>query len=304
MLDASALRSLASLLRSGVTLEEALIGWPELVQGGPLRVWAEGVAAGVKLGLEPATAVAAAAGAASHHDPLSSIFAVHAELGGDIAGSLDELAARRQQWDESSSGATAQAAGTRLSARMISLLPLVFVAFAPGPKLPFGDPLAMTTMFVGICLVLGGSVWMAKLLPASPAPDLAATVAGSMAAVLRGGAVPDQILRLMAERDAGGPLGSAFGRVNLGLTWEEALETSDDEGLGALGKTLAASRSSGAPVVASLGAFAAERERGSILRFEAEARRAPVRMVLPLTLCMLPAFLLLGAGPLVRGLST
>lgn len=300
MQESAALRSLASLLRSGATLERALVDWPERVGEGALREWCEAVAARVNLGVEPADAVTAD-GAFAH--ALGNIFAVHAQLGGDIAGSIDELAARTDSWSDSSTGAAAQAAGAKLSGRMISFLPLVFLAFTPGPKLPLQDPVAMTTMLAGVCLVAAGALWMGKLIPIAAQPDLAATVAGSLAAVLRGGASPSQVLTLMAERDKAGPLDSALRRVSLGLTWEEALTSSADQGLSELGRTLATARSSGAPVAPTLKAFATERERESILRFEAEARRAPVRMVLPLTLCMLPAFLLLGAGPLVRGLS-
>ena len=145
---------------------------------------------------------------------------------------------------------------------------------------------------------------MTKLLPSPPRPDLAAQVAGSLGAVLRGGAAPSQALTLMSQRDSTGPLKTALTRVKLGLSWEEALEASDEPGLKELGRTLLESRESGGPIAARLHAFAAERERATTLRFEAEARRAPVRMVVPLTVCLLPAFLLLGAGPLIRGLST
>ena len=302
MSEAAAFRSLAASLRGGVSLEHALIDWPEGLGDGSCRGWAEQIAARVQLGVGPAEATAG--GGSAFGASLGGIFAVHAELGGDLAGSLDELAQRSEARSESATGAAAQAAGAKLSARMISFLPLAFVVFVPGPKLPLHDPLAMTTMLLGISLVAIGSAWMAKLLPAPPRLDPAASVATTLAAVLRGGAAPSQVLSLMAERGGDGSLRSVSRGVELGLTWEEALLSSDDEGMQALGRTLDAAGSSGAPVAAALRAFAGDRERTAALTFEAQARRAPVRMVVPLTVCMLPAFLLLGAGPLVRGLST
>ena len=298
--EPSALRSLASLVRSGLTLDRTLIEWPARVED-DLRDWANEVARRIELAVPPADAFAA--GHTSLDKALRDVFRVHAALGGSVAGSLDALAARLETEQESSSGAAAQAAGAKLSARMISLLPLGAIAFAPGPKLPLDDPVAMTVLLVGVTLVVLGSVWMTKLLPATPQPDLCAAVARALGAVVQGGPAPSQVLDLLAESERDGPLGEASVRVLLGLTWEEALCASDDEGLRTLGRTLVESRTSGAPVAVRLVDLAAERERASILEFEAEARRAPVRMVVPLTVCMLPAFLLLGAGPLVRGLA-
>ena len=301
MHEALALRSLASLLRSGAAVERALIEWPERLSEGPFKEWTERVSRMIELGADPAEAVAVDGGQVAA--ALSAIVAVHVELGGSIASSVNELAERIEAWDGSSTGAAAQAAGAKLSARMIALLPLASLVFVPGPKLPMDDPLAMTTIFLGVSLVAIGSRWMAKLLPTPPKMDLAAAVASALAATVGGGALPDQVLSLLAGRGHE-ELRAASVRVALGLSWEEALVHSDDEGLAALGTTLAESRSSGAPIADALRTFVAERERSAILSFEAEARRAPVRMVVPLTVCMLPAFLLLGAGPIVRGLST
>src|SRR5688572_6724607 len=101
--EARALRSLASSIRGGATLEQALIDWPESVGDGPLRGWTKEVAARVKLGLYPADAVSGCN--YSFGESLGGIFIVHAELGGDIATSLDELAQRSETLSESAAGA-------------------------------------------------------------------------------------------------------------------------------------------------------------------------------------------------------
>jgi hypothetical protein len=49
--------------------------------------------------------------------------------------------------------------------------------------------------------------------------------------------------------------------------------------------------------------FAARRRAARSRDFDAAMRRAPVLMVVPLVICVLPSFLLLGVAPFLRGLS-
>lgn len=300
--DAAALRSLASLLRAGFTMERSLVEWARRPGSDSALRSLQMVAQRVSLGAPPSEAFAGDEFGAMT-PLLQSVLAVHAALGGDAARSIEALADRVEVANESSAGAAAQAAGAKLSARMVAALPLVFLAFVPGTKLPLDDPIAMTSLLTGAGLVAVGTAWIKKLLPAPQPLDAAATIGLVLASVIRGGPGPDQVLTAIAEQDGSEDLRCAAGRVGLGLTWDEALQLAEDEGLRALGAALAESGTSGAPVAGRLGAFVSERERAARLSFEAETRRAPVRMVVPLTVCMLPAFLLLGAGPLLRGLS-
>jgi uncharacterized protein len=86
--------------------------------------------------------------------------------------------------------------------------------------------------------------------------------------------------------------------VRLGATWTQALERSVDASLQQLGRTLLQAEDKGLPVAASLDAFAAATRREKARLFDAAIRRAPVLMVVPLVVCVLPAFVLLGLGPL------
>jgi hypothetical protein len=54
---------------------------------------------------------------------------------------------------------------------------------------------------------------------------------------------------------------------------------------------------------ASLRRFAAARRVMATRSFERDVRRAPVLMVLPLVLCVLPAFGLLAVGPFLRSIT-
>ena len=90
--------------------------------------------------------------------------------------------------------------------------------------------------------------------------------------------------------------------VRLGLTWGEALQRSCDESLARLGRILAQSEGKGLPMTATLGAFADARRKEVAGRLDAAIKRAPVLMIIPLVTCVLPAFVLLGLGPFIRGL--
>lgn len=301
MLDAVALRSLSSLLRAGMSPVGAFLAWPQRVAD-PSKPAAAEIAARVSLGVGPADAIDD--GAFGALTPLlRSVLRVHLDLGGDLAESIDAVADELDAAQGSSAGAAAQAAGAKLSARMITFLPLVFIALIPGSKVPLDDPVSMTSLSAGVCFVTAGMAWIRKLLPAPPTTDLAATMALVIGAVVRGGVGPARALSVVAPAHADPELRLAADRVGLGLGWEEAFELAEDEGLQELGAALRESRLSGAPVAARLASFAAARKGAVAALFEAEARRAPVRMVVPLTVCMLPGFLLLGAGPLLRGIS-
>ncbi len=98
-------------------------------------------------------------------------------------------------------------------------------------------------------------------------------------------------LRAVAEQLT---LGADPGRV-----WESL--ASDSE-LAPLGRCLARAHETGAPVVSAVDRLADE--LGALARTEVEqrARTVGVRAALPLGLCLLPAFLLVGIVPLVVGL--
>ncbi|MEZ5093264.1 type II secretion system F family protein [Nocardioides sp.] len=128
-----------------------------------------------------------------------------------------------------------------------------------------------------------------------------------LGAALRAGADPAPALELVSGALPGAAsarLAPVVARLRLGadpaLVWAEL---GGDAELAALGRCLARAHATGAPVadaVTRLGQeLAAER------RSEAQdrARTVGVRAALPLGLCLLPAFLLLGIVPVVAGLA-
>ena len=76
----------------------------------------------------------------------------------------------------------------------------------------------------------------------------------------------------------------------------------DDEALAPLSRAMVRSQVSGASVVRAVERLAAELERESLARAEDAARRVGVAAAIPLGLCLLPAFMLLGVVPTVASL--
>ena len=68
---------------------------------------------------------------------------------------------------------------------------------------------------------------------------------------------------------------------------------------GRLFRQVGAAHLSGAPLGLALAALAAEQRAATRMRAVEEARRLPVKMVVPITLLLLPGLLILVAGPLV-----
>ncbi|MBZ5739103.1 type II secretion system F family protein [Nocardioides mangrovi] len=126
------------------------------------------------------------------------------------------------------------------------------------------------------------------------------------AATLRGGASPGDGIAVVCAAlpgPAADRLAGVAARLSLGLdpvaVWS-ALET--DPELGRLGRALARAQASGAPVVASVERLADDLSRSARAETEERARSVGVKAAVPLGLCLLPAFLLVGIVPLVVAL--
>lgn len=128
---------------------------------------------------------------------------------------------------------------------------------------------------------------------------------------------------LAATMSAGSPMRSALGAVceaigdpgrstlepvvaalDLGadaaLAWSPLVH---DESLGAIASAIVRSANSGAPLASVLTRIGEDLRREHQVSVHVAARAAGVRAVLPLALCFLPAFLLLGVVPVVASLA-
>jgi tight adherence protein C len=98
-------------------------------------------------------------------------------------------------------------------------------------------------------------------------------------------------------------MSAAARRVRLGAGWVDALARAEEPSLRGLGASLGHAEELGLPVADALERFAHRGRAEAARRFEESIRKAPVKMMMPLTLCVLPSFILLGVAPFLRSLS-
>lgn len=142
---------------------------------------------------------------------------------------------------------------------------------------------------------------------AAAAADLPHLV-GLLAAVVRAGASPDGALGTVCAAlpgPAADRLAEVVARLALGaapgLVWSSL---ADDAVLAPLGRSLGRALETGAPVADEVDRLAAELGRRARAAVEDRARAAGVRAAVPLGVCLLPGFLLLGIVPVVGALLT
>lgn len=126
------------------------------------------------------------------------------------------------------------------------------------------------------------------------------------AATLRGGADPVSGLALVC-RALPGPAAERLAPVVDHTRWGAPVADAwatvvDDAALAPLGRAMVRAQASGASVVQAVERLADELERESAARAEDAARRVGVAAALPLGVCLLPAFLLLGVVPTAASL--
>ncbi len=127
-----------------------------------------------------------------------------------------------------------------------------------------------------------------------------------LAAALRSGAAPAEATAVACAAlpgPAADRLAGVVARLEVGAdpvqVWERLGEDPD---LGRLGRALARSQASGAAVVPTVERLAADLAGRARAETEERARAVGVKAAIPLGVCLLPAFVLVGIVPLVAGL--
>ncbi len=187
----------------------------------------------------------------------------------------------------------------------------------------------------GIIAGLAGAILLPKpfayaaVIPAYLAGTRAPTLIRQAAMERRGAeidaALPDlaDLMTLLAEAGIGigralpiaageinGPLrerlDAALAQIEIGVSRQEALlnaaAASPSKELKAFADLFAEADRYGTPIAATLRAFADDARDKQLCRAREEAQRLPIKMLFPLVFMILPAFMLLTAGPLVVSL--
>jgi len=165
------------------------------------------------------------------------------------------------------------------TARLVAWLPLVAivlgVALGFDVAVVFFQPVGVACAVGGVALMLIARRWTARLVAKAEPGDRLAGVQGDVVAIALSGGVSVE-RALMTVRDAG------------------AGEISPD-----VHAVLALSQRAGVPAVELLRASAAEARRRARTEGRLRAARLGAKLLVPMGVCTLPAFLLLGVAPLL-----
>lgn len=273
---------LAVLLQAGVSPSRA---WSHLAEAGDAM--AARVSGAVDAGMPLGRAIAAGPDPAGHDAPsgdpwhdIAAAWTVAATVGAPLAESLRGLAAALRDAQEAADEvrvALAEPAGT---ARLMAWLPLVAVGL--GAALGFdtlsvliGNPFGIACLVGGGALIFASHRWSRALVRRAEA----------------GGGIPGLEAELLAIALSGGV------SIDRALSVVEGA-TGDAPGSEAE-SVLALSRTAGVPAVELLRASAALARHRARVDGRLRAARLSTRLLLPLGVCTLPAFLLLGVAPML-----
>jgi tight adherence protein B len=281
---ASVVQRLAVLLAAGVPPAAA---WGYLREGQP----AEGIAASAAGGtVIPQAITGQLSGLGAEEQSawrgLATAWDVATEAGAPLAPTLRDFAGSLRDLAQAKRDIAVALAAPVATARLVLALPLVGMLF--GMVLGFNTFATLVTTPIGwACLVVGGILlavaarWNRSLVRSARPTDL----------------TPGLEFDLMAIAVSGG---SSFDHARVAVASSLARYSAgairDDRGLESV---LDLSRRAGVPAAELLRAEATERRRDARSTVQLRANALAIRLMLPLGVCVLPAFMVLGVVPLI-----
>lgn len=200
-----------------------------------------------------------------------------------IAEALDQLTALRERRE-------VLLTAPRMSIRLVSALPPL--AAALGALLGFDPigvllaPAGLPLTAAGVALLVGGIRWAGALAGAVASRDRASGFELILTEIaLAGGGPPEQAIRVVADCAA-----------DADAEWIDYGALRDD---GPVRSVLASAAATGAPAGPMLVAEARAAGARAHAELEREAERLGIRVLIPLGVCVLPAFVALGVLPVV-----
>jgi len=286
---ASTVQRLAVLLAAGVPPTSA---WRYLAQSPTV----ERVGAAIRGGTPVAEAIVAQLPqVAAEERPawrgLAAAWWVAADVGAPLAPSLRDFAASLRSLSEAQREIAVALSAPVATARLVMALPAVGLLF--GFSLGF-DTLGvlfttvpgLACLVVGVALMLAALAWNRRLVAAAQPRDLTPGLRFELTAIAVAG---------------GGALDRAVASVTEALRGCGLAAVGDEAGVEAV---LDLSRRAGVPAAELLRSEAEESRRSARAEAAARASVLAVRLMLPLGLCVLPAFMVLGVAPLLIAVIT
>ena len=217
---------------------------------------------------------------------LAAAWAVAGEAGAPLAATLRGLAATFRDQAQLQRDLAVALAGPRATARMVGAMPAIGVVF--GALLGFDTISTLLRTVPGlICLALGGALMLGG--------------AGWSRALVRRAAGTDDdglMLELLSIAMSGGMSTERARALADGVARRFLIHT-NPAGSRAIDGVLALSRRAGVPAVELLRSEAQQARLRSRSAGEQRAARLAVTLMIPLGLCVLPAFILLSVAPVL-----
>lgn len=297
----AALGQLGSLVEARGSVRGALCDWHLVVSDVRVNPHLREVSRRLRLGADTATALGPLNAFDSDGAAIRRVIMSHATHGGSLATSLRAVAADIEERDRIAHESRAASAAARLSGRLLAALAIgSLILISTWRDAPLGS--VVTSSVIASLLAACGTAWMRRLQPDVPGGDHpVAALADLVAGLMAGGMSAGVALEVACTGEIDMP--SVIRRVRLGMSWTASLAMSPDPALGSLGTTLRRALDSGLPVREALMGVAADLREQRRRECAIQARRAPVMLVLPLTLCFLPAFGLVMVVPLLRAVT-
>ncbi|GAA2464137.1 type II secretion system F family protein [Agromyces soli] len=215
---------------------------------------------------------------------LAAAWEIAAACGAPLAGSLRELAAALRDEAQLRREVRTALAGPNASARLVAWLPVVAIGFGlllgfDTARVLLGSPLGLGCLFAGLALLWAGRRWNRALAAQAARGAADAGIEYDLLAIaLTGGVSLDRARTLV----------------------EAALSDRDGvRDVREIDRIIGLAAAAGAPVAELLRAEAFRVRRTARARGVARAAALGVRLMIPLGVCVLPAFVLLGVAPLV-----
>lgn len=287
---ASVVQRLAVMLGAGVAPTNA---WSYLRDAGDpsdqiVGAVARSVAAGGSIpeAIMSAMSSTEAAQAGSAWRAVAASWFVANESGAPLASSLRETADTLRQLGQLHRDVDAALAGPRSTARFVGVMPVLGLLF--GALLGFdtigvlfGTPLGVGCLVAGALLTVAAARWTSRLVararPAESSPGLTAQL---VAIGLAGG----------------GSLARARDLATEALTRHDLGESDDAQ---RIDRVLELSRAAGVPAAELLQSEARQIGREATSRAQSRAAALGTTLMIPLGVCVLPAFMLLGVAPMM-----
>lgn len=221
---------------------------------------------------------------------LAAVWEVADTSGAPLAAALEQFASAMRDLDRIAERRSVLLAGTRSTIRLVIALPpfalVLGAALGFDPISVLVSPIGMVLAFVGVLLLALGMLWAQKLVAAAMQADRVAGWPHELCAIaLAGGSTSREAVKTVADCvDAAG------------AEWVRLSELRRD---GSVAAALATAQAIGSAAGLMLKS-AAEAARGEMqAELEREAERLAIRVLVPLGVCVLPAFIVLGVVPVI-----